>query len=101
MNPSTSSKAFIAIATFITVVIFGITIVGLIGKITNSGLIGICGPYGNRLAIYSMLGIMAVTIASAIMCSFMAVEKYKRSLKFRTSKSVQQSDSSKPTSPAG
>lgn len=35
-------------------------VVGLVGKATQSGVFGICGPYGSDVALWAMLGMVVV-----------------------------------------
>ena len=52
--------------TFVVVIAADGLAIGAISKVTSSGLLGICGPYGSDVAIYFMLATLVVGLFAGV-----------------------------------
>ena len=79
------AKLLISYATgalvFVVIMVADALLIAAISKSTESGLLGICGPYGSDAAIYSML---AVLVAGPIAGTWAGIVVGRRLFKRRT-----------------
>ena len=84
MMPSVPKRIFalllatvIGVATFITTFIAGIYLTIFVGQFVDSGLIGICGPYGKHQALLAAT-LLAAILGGLVIAVFIARRFYRR-----------------------